>query len=255
MSVLRWREQNRATLAEVLPEAVVVVPIGATEQHGPYLPTGTDGFLAESVCERALEILDHRDDANDDAGSGSGTPYVLAPTIPVGASDHHLPFSGTLSLRPDTLHALLVDLARSIATCGGRRMVVVNGHGGNHGVAHAAGADASNRYDIVVATTDYWRLLPPEAGDGANVPGHAGEFEASLVLATRPELVADRPERVQVPEQPRVDGFDLHAAGAWQAIEGYSDDPARGAAARGQEWRERIAGVLADRLTELARVL
>lgn len=251
---LRWAEQTRSDLSDVLPEALVVLAIGATEQHGPHLATGTDALLAQTVVERAAE----------QAAAECPRRLVIAPTLPYGASDHHLPFGGTLSLAPETLHAVLLDVARSIAACGGRRLVIVNGHGGNHGVAHAAAAAASNRYDVTVATTDYWRLLPAadESADAAStVPGHAGEFETSLVRAVRPELIAPTAPREAVRHREAVEhregvaGFDLHGAKFWSSIDGFTDDPGRADADGGNARLTEIVQVLATRLIELAKIL
>lgn len=243
--VLRWDEQNRSTLSEALPEALVVLPIGATEQHGPYLPTGTDAIAVTTVVERAAA-----------RARNCSRTIVIAPTLAYGASDHHFPFGGTMSLTPETLHAVLLDLARSVVECGGRRLVIVNGHGGNHGVAHSAGAAACNRYDIAVATTDYWRLLPPapEGGDIA-VPGHAGGFETSLMLAVRPELVPDRPARGELGDPGGVPGFDLHSRASWSGMAGFTDDPSLGRPEDGEARLAELADVLGDRLTKLATVL
>ncbi|WP_344219141.1 creatininase family protein, partial [Kribbella sancticallisti] len=123
MTVVRWHESNRERLAELLPEALVLLPVGATEQHGPHLATGTDWFLAQSITERAAF----------DAAQRSARPLVITPPVAFGASDHHLPFGGTLSLTAETMQAVLIDLARSAAASGAQRLVLVNGHGGNSG--------------------------------------------------------------------------------------------------------------------------
>lgn len=247
MTTLKWQELDRETLRELLPEALVVLPIGATEQHGPHLATGTDALLAGTVTERAIgQVTD------------SPRPLILAPTIPVGASDHHLPFSGTLSLRVETLLDLLLDLARSISTCGGRRMVIVNGHGGNRGVCSAAAAAASTRNDIAVAYLDYWSLIgggPDAAAGDVNVPGHAGEFETSLVMSVDPALVKDRTERDIVPLQPAVDSAEIAAQSSWTTIQGFTDDPARATAVQGQAWLDHLVAELASRLVQLAKTL
>ncbi|GAA3090465.1 creatinine amidohydrolase/Fe(II)-dependent formamide hydrolase-like protein [Kribbella aluminosa] len=152
MTFVRWQHTNRSTLGELLPAAIVVVPVGATEQHGPHLATGTDWILAEAVSAEAASLVHER----------SPRPIVLAPPVPFGASDHHLPFGGTLSLSPETLLAVLLDLARSLHADGGHRLVLVNGHGGNTGICHAAAA-ASTRYNLNVAHIDYWQLLPSQS--------------------------------------------------------------------------------------------
>ncbi|MFC5826268.1 creatininase family protein [Nonomuraea insulae] len=132
--ITRWTELTRERLTDLLPDSLVVLPVGAVEQHGPHLPTWTDALLVTTVVERALDITSAR--------------TVLAPTVMTGASDQHLPFGGTLSLRPETLLAVLLDLARSVAECGGRRLVLVNGHGGNQGACTDAASAAVVRYGL-----------------------------------------------------------------------------------------------------------
>ncbi|WP_020576989.1 creatininase family protein [Actinopolymorpha alba] len=245
MNVLRWREQTRERLNELLPEAVVVLPIGATEQHGPHLATGTDALMAETAAERAVER----------AAEAAPRPLVLAPTIPVGASDHHLPFGGTLSLRPETLLAVLVDLARSVADCGGRRLVIVNGHGGNRGICSAAAAAASVRSPITVAYADYWDAAVGADLGGTPLPGHAGGFETSLVLAVAPDWVKERAGRSVVPEIPAVTGLEIHRQASWHEQDGFTDEPSEASGEKGQAWLDHLVAVLADRLVDLAKTL
>lgn len=240
---MQWREQTREHLSAVLPEAVVVVPIGATEQHGPYLPTWTDALLVEAVATAAVER----------AQPAASRDLVVTPTIPVGASDHHLPYGGTLSLSTETLLSLLLDLARSISACGGKRIVIVNGHGGNQGTCSAAAAAAANRYDVSVAYVSYWTLASVE--DGPPWPGHAGEFEASLVRAVRPDLVGEIPARETIPSAVDVASLEVHSRRNWSDIQGYSDDPSRSSADRGAEWLDALVQGLSDRLVEFARQL
>lgn len=237
---MQWREQTRERLSAILPEAVVVVPIGATEQHGPYLPTWTDALLVEAIATRAVER----------AEAAASRDLVLAPTIPLGASDHHLPYGGTLSLSTETLLSLLLDVARSISICGGKRIVIVNGHGGNQGTCSAAAAAASNRYDVSVAYVSYWTLASVK--DGPMWPGHAGEFEASLVRAVRPDLVGDIPERDAIPSMVDVASLEVHSRRNWSDIQGYTDDPSRSDAERGARWLEALVQGLSDRLVEFA---
>ncbi|GAB2682192.1 creatininase family protein [Kribbella swartbergensis] len=243
MTLLRWHESNRVELSRTLPEALVVVPVGATEQHGPHLATGTDWILARTVSERAAEEVHKR----------AGRPLILAPPVPFGSSDHHLPFGGTLSLSAETLQAVLLDLARSIADSGGRRVVFVNGHGGNTGICRTVASVASTRYELAAATVDYWRLAPRV--QTASVPGHAGLFETSMVLAVDPSLVGDAEPRDEVPDVPVVSDVDVHTAGLWQRIDGYTDRPEHAAADLGERWLKLTVAALGRRLVELAEVL
>ena len=243
---VRWDELNRRQLADLLPEAVVVVPTGATEQHGPHLPTGTDAWLATTVVERAVADHDYP------------RPMIIAPTVSIGASDHHFAFGGTLSLAPETFVAILLDIARSVATCGGRRLVFVNGHGGNQGPCATAAAAASTRYEVMVGYTDYWSLLPLDGlteAQRAAVPGHAGEFETSLMLAVRPDLVAPSQPREPVTPLDNPPGVQVYGAEYWSVIDGHSDDPSVASVDTGKAWLDAIVEALRDRLTELARIL
>ncbi|MQA76801.1 MAG: creatininase family protein, partial [Solirubrobacterales bacterium] len=138
MALFRWDEINRATLTTVLPDALVVLPVGATEQHGPHLPTGTDALLVTAVTGAAAQR----------AAPRAPRDVVLAPTLPFGASDHHFPFGGTLSLSQETMTAAMVELAGSVGRDGGHRMVIVNGHGGNKGACFSAAAAASTRHGM-----------------------------------------------------------------------------------------------------------
>ena len=247
MTLLRWADVSRETLNEALPEALVVLPVGATEQHGRHLATGTDTLLAATAAERAAELA---------ADRGNRT-LVLAPVLPFGASDHHLPFGGTLSLTPETLLAVLVDLLRSVAADGGRRVVLVNGHGGNVGVCHAAAAAASTRHRLAVAHVDYWRFAVDDPAGG--VPGHAGEFETSLVAAVRPHAVGTVPPRTHpLPEAtgaPKPKGVTVHDPALWTAVDGYTDHPERATAEHGAAWLDTVVAGLAACLAGLTETL
>jgi len=240
---VRWNELPRGRLAELLPEAIVVVPTGATEQHGPQLPTGTDALLATTVVERAVADYEFP------------RPVIIAPTVSVGSSDHHFPFGGTLSLSPETFVSVLLDIARSVSIGGGQRLFFVNGHGGNQGPCASAAAAASNRYGISVAYADYWSLLPESVRSLDIVPGHAGEFETSLMLAVRPDLVVDSGPRVPATALDNPAGVQIYSAEYWAVINGHSDDATAASAEKGAGWLDSIVDALRDRLTELAEKL
>jgi creatinine amidohydrolase len=237
MTPLQWREQNRETLGEVLPEAVVLLPIGATEQHGRHLATGTDALLAETTVRRAAER----------AAPRSPRPLVVAPTLAFGISEHHLAFGATLSLRPETLLAVLVDLARSVWEAGGRRLILLNGHGGNCGICSAAAAAAAVRWPLTVAYADYWSLAT-----AAPVPSHAGAYETSLAGAVEPDWVTRAAERPDVAGIPSVAGFEVHRQASWHDQDGYTGQPAEADAEHGRVWLDRLVAGLADRLIEFA---
>jgi creatinine amidohydrolase len=248
--VLHWGDLAREELAELLPEAVVAVATGATEQHGPHLPTRTDALLAETVLERAAERYQNRQGQD-------GRPLILAPTLPFGASDHHLPFGGTLSLTPETLLAVLIDICRSLATDGAQRLLIVNGHGGNTGVCQAAAGAAAARFDLDVAYLDYWAPLlatelPGLPADA--VPGHAGAFETALVSAVRPDLVRSPQDRGAVPPNVPIPGLQVFSARVWAGWNGYTDVPGQGSPDLGADLLDRLAGALAARISAFANL-
>ena len=163
---------------------MVVLPIGATEQHGSHLPLGTDALVAEAVARAAVGV----------AAADAVAPLVLAPALAYGRSDHHFGFPGVLSLRSETLAAVLRDLVRSLPKSGLERLFVLNGHGGNDAPLRVVLADAADSYPVTVGGASYWTiawdaLREAGADELGPVPGHAGGFETSLVLALAEELV------------------------------------------------------------------
>lgn len=243
MSVFRWVELDRQSLARTVPNALVVIPLGAVEQHGDHLPTGTDYLLASALVTAAAEH----------AAASTATDIVVTPALSIGASDHHLPFGGTLSLLPQTLLAMLTGILASAASAGARRVILVNGHGGNSGICHAAAAAASARNGLTVVHIDYWRTLPEGTGiAGAPVPGHAGAFETALVLATYPDLVRDRTERAEPASFAMPRGVELHSAQQWAAIDGFTDHPERATVEAGRALMEKLVNSLSAALVELA---
>lgn len=99
-----WTESTREELRTALPESVVIIPTGATEQHGPHLPTGHDTFSVVEVAEQAAAVA-----------TGS---FVIAPALPFGSSQHHLPFGGTLSLSIGTYYRVVRELVESVVAAG-----------------------------------------------------------------------------------------------------------------------------------------
>jgi mycofactocin precursor peptide peptidase len=146
---------------------VLLVPLGATEQHGPHLPLETDTVIAAALAEA---VAARRADA------------VAAPALPFGASDEHAGFPGTLSLGQEALEAAVVALARSAE--GFAAVVLVSWHGGNaEPLARAVARLRAEGRPVAC-----WQ--PSHAGGDA----HAGRVETSLMLAIAPELVgAERP--------------------------------------------------------------
>ncbi|MGH3423715.1 MAG: creatininase family protein [Nocardioidaceae bacterium] len=207
-------------LARIASEAVLVLPVGATEQHGPCLPLRTDSCLIDAVLRSASARLD------------SCRTIVLAPTLAYGHSQHHL-FAGAASLRPATLLAVLHDLIDSAHQSGFRRLFIANGHGGNDECIRLAVKDGANRHEMTLGACSYWDLAEDAWSERfAHIPGHAGAFEASLLLAAAPGLVrTDRfgsavPGPAGLHHESIAPGVTVARAGDWEASGGYSDAPA-----------------------------
>ena len=154
---------------------IVIIPIGAVEQHGPHLPLGTDWFAADRMAKAIGEQLN---------------AYVL-PALAISNSQEHLDFPGSVSLRPQTLALVLEDIILSLAHQGFSKFVVVNAHGGNW-VVKPTIRDINFRHpELVVIMSN--GTMP---GDRAAIPPeiHAGAGETGAMLASRPELVKDGAE-------------------------------------------------------------
>ena len=246
---LLFEELTRVQLREVAPSAVAVLPVGATEQHGPHLPSGTDAMHAEHVARAAA------------ARVAAQIPVVVTPTLAFGSSPHHLPFGATLSLTSQTFGSVLHDLCTSLIGGGFRQIFILNGHGGNHELIQVAARDLALAYPVSVAAGSWWAiawdaLVAGGACEAGRLPGHAGAFETSVVLALRPELVHEPPpHRDDFPaSDPRgfAAAYRTETPDAWLRIDGYSDSPDRGTAEQGSRFLELAVGVVADALLGFA---
>lgn len=168
----------------VSKETPVVVPIGACEQHGKHLPVFVDTIQVSAIAERVEKRLSDR--------------VIVTPTLWLGSSHHHLDFPGTISLRPSLYSQVIAEMARSILTAGFRRILFLNGHGGNEVPASAGLTDliaTDDRAASAYLTFGSWWQVGREALDpkrhGLTTPAisHACEYETSMLLLLRPELV------------------------------------------------------------------
>jgi creatinine amidohydrolase len=247
---LLFAEMTREELRAIAADTLVVLPLGATEQHGPHLPAGTDFLTIDHLAREAA------------ARASAEIPVIVTPPLPFGSSDHHLIFGATLSLGTETYYRVLTDLLRSLATDGFRRIFLLNGHGGNHELAELAVRDVARELPIHAAAGSYWTiawdaLIEVQAHLGCRLPGHAGVFETSMVLSLRPELVAsERPHRDYGRDtDPRTfhSPYRHERHGSWKDINGYSDSPDGGTAEKGRLYRETVIGAVARALVEFAR--
>ncbi|MFS8036978.1 creatininase family protein [Xanthobacter sp. AM11] len=178
---LKWAELASPALAALdKTRLVAVLPVAAVEQHGPHLPLGTDLFIAEGYVERIAPLVPRDVDA------------VFLPVQAVGKSDEHISFAGTLTFSPATALAAWVELGKSLARAGVRRLVLMNTHGGNVPVIDLVARTLRVEHRMLAVTCSMHRFGYPVGlfGDHERAHGiHGGEIETSLLLAFRPELV------------------------------------------------------------------
>lgn len=192
-----WVEVVRAT--ERMP--LVVVPIGAVEQHGPHLPLLVDSIVVEAVAKEA----------------SSRTGVVVAPTVLYSSSQGHSSlFPGTLALSPSTVHSVLRDVCRWLASAGFRKVFLLNGHLGNTGVLWNVVDELVMALspEVSLAGRSWWDLSPTiwneVTSDVPSAPSefHANHAETALMLHLRPDLV--RMDRaVNQDEQPWSFAYDM----------------------------------------------
>lgn len=173
---LTWPEINEA----VAQEKVIVLPVAATEQHGHHLPVDVDVRLASSVClaagEKAPELM------------------LIMPPVWYGYCHHVMDFPGTINVSPTTFVNLLLDITRSVAYHGFKRIVLVNGHGSNHHLVEQVSRQTNLQTDAVCGMLSWWQLVADywnsevrESGPGGCA--HACELETSMYLHLHPDGV------------------------------------------------------------------
>jgi len=159
---------------------IAVLPVCAVEQHGPHLPVWTDTCIAEGMIRRALELMP------------ADLPVTVMPMQAVGKSDEHIASPGTLTLAWDTLTRVLTEIGDGVARAGIAKLILINSHGGNVPVLDVVARDMRVRHDMLCVATSWSRfgypegLFPPEE---ALYGIHGGDFETSMMLALRPDLV------------------------------------------------------------------
>jgi creatinine amidohydrolase len=167
---MTWREVNDAVRAG----RVALIPAATIEDHGPHLPVDADVVIVSAICERAAQL------APDE--------IVLLPCVRIGYSPHHIDFPGTLTIRWSTFVEYVVDVTRSLAHHGFRKMLIVNGHGSNRPLLDlAARLTIVERPDVHCAFTSWWDLQDVQQVFNAErrsaVTSHACEIETSVYLA------------------------------------------------------------------------
>lgn len=241
-----------------IDQVVTVLPVGATEQHGPHLPLSVDSDLVDAVVAGALPLLPPQ------------LPVLVLPTQRIGKSNEHARFAGTLSLSAETLIRLWTDIGDAVAATGIRKLLLFNGHGGQVGMMDIVARDLRARHDLIVYFSNWYDLPIP---DGVMAPFdaaerrfgiHAGDVETSMMLALRPARVDMGQARDFLStSQARAAEFPILGNGrsaklAWQMQDlnpmGAAGDASAASADKGQALLDAAAQQLALMLAELSRL-
>ena len=168
---LTWEEMNDA----IEMEKVVILPTGSTEQHAPHMPLDVDVFLAEAVC---LEV-----------GRRAADRVLVLPPISYGLNLHHIDFPGTIHIEPEVFIAFCLNITKSVAYHGFKKILVVNGHGSNTPLVDLIARKTVLGTGSLCAAVNYYALAIEafETVRETPVMAHADEFETSLYLHLAPE--------------------------------------------------------------------
>lgn len=176
-----WQEMWRHEFHEALEkDPVIILPTGSIEQHGPHCPMDVDISIPFHLAVEVAQTVDE-------------FPTIVAPPLWWGLSHYNKGFPGTISLELETFQHVLADVCRSIYENGFKRIVVLNGHGGNDAPVRTV-RDTISEENIFIISYSWWQSVEKEMGelseaDGSSV-GHAGEWETSVQLYLRENLVS-----------------------------------------------------------------
>ena len=258
-----WSALTTADFAQIdTARAIAVLPVGATEQHGPHLPLSVDADLAHAIVQAAAPLV------------ADEVPAFFLPVQAIGYSPEHAHFAGTLTLRPETALRLWSDIAESVAASGVRKLVLFNTHGGNAGLLDGLARELRARLRLLIYRCN-WFDLPLLDEDGGDLMArfspqerrfgvHAGQVETAFMLAAAPHAVRrERAEHFRSSSEARARGFALLGNGksarfAWAAQDlhpsGAAGNARAATAGDGQALIAAAARALADLLAEIDRL-
>ena len=183
--ILKYSELTRLEMEQInKEETIVLIPLGALEQHGNQAPLGTDDIIAQAMTEYLTRALEAED---------PDFPMLIFPVIPVGLSTEHKNFCGSITLKPDTYYHLLYDICASLAHHGFKKLALLICHGGNAPIAQVLSRELRSELGISPFLLTSGAFGHPDVkatvSEGNIWDFHGGEMETSMVMAVDPSLV------------------------------------------------------------------
>jgi len=245
---IHWPDVSGPTAARW----IAVLPLAATEQHGPHLPLGTDVMIAQAYLARVRELLP------------AGIPATFLPVQPVGISTEHVDYPGTLTLPTQQALKDWMALGESVARAGVRKLVMVTSHGGNSAAMTLVAQDLRAQHGLLAVTTGWSRLSAPEglfSAEELRHGIHGGAVETSIMLARYPQHVSKdkiadfRSASIAMEKDYRWLSTHRPAPFAWQAQDlhpsGAVGDATLASAEKGERLIEHGARAFCELLTEV----
>ena len=245
---IHWPDVSGPTAARW----IAVLPLAATEQHGPHLPVGTDVMIAQAYLARVRELLP------------AGIPATFLPVQPVGISTEHVDYPGTLTLSTQLALKDWMALGESVARAGVKKLVMVTSHGGNSAAMTLVAQDLRAQHGLLAVTTGWSRLSAPEglfSAEELRHGIHGGAVETSIMLArysehVRKDKIADfRSAGIAIEKEYRWLSAHRPAPFAWQAQDlhpsGAVGDATLASAEKGERLLDHGARAFCELLTEV----
>lgn len=251
-SELTTRDFSSLPQTPDIGDIVAVLPLGATEQHGPHLSLSVDSDLVDAVVSAALPLLP------------AELPVLVLPTQRIGKSNEHARFPGTLTLGAETLIRVWTEIGACVAATGVRKLLLFNAHGGQVGLMDIVGRDLRARHDLIVYHSNWYDLpladeaMAPFGPDERRFGVHGGDMETSMMLAIHPARVdMGQARNFKSTSQQRARDYPILGNGrsarmAWQ-MQDYNPQGAAGNAASATADKGRV--LVASAATQLALLL
>jgi creatinine amidohydrolase len=240
-----WRKLRADQLRDLAKQdAIVILPVASLEQHGPHLPVEVDSMLGETVAARTAAKVAAR-----------GQAVVVLPVLWTGLSEHHMSFGGTITLDNEAFARVVEGVVRSILRHGFKKIVLLNAHGGNENALRAITDDLTPKYKVPIVQFTYWYAAAVPIAKILETQGglsHACEAETSMMMAVRPELVAE--DRIPLAKS-NTTGDIASGVYRWRTIgarsaSGVIGNPEAATREKGERLFDAISTAVADKVCD-----